>query len=135
LDIHVHSPIPIAAPDVATIHGLGDNTRAPLGALTVSVKERVIDLVSEQFGVAKDRVTTHTSFEHLMAESGADSLDMVELLLRFEEEFKITIPDAEVDRIKTVGQAIQHVEKHIQSHHNAMPHPRDQGGIGVSSNK
>jgi acyl carrier protein len=129
-DIHVHSPIAVTTADVATTHGLGDNTRAPLRALTVSVKERVIDLVSEQLRVARDQITTHTTFKQLMAESGADSLDMVELVLRIEDEFNITIPDAEVDRIKTVGQAIQHVEKHIKSHHNAMPHPRDQVGGG-----
>jgi acyl carrier protein len=129
-DIHVHSPIPITTPDIATIHGRGDAIRAPLGALTVSVKERVIDLVSEEFGVARQRVTTQSSFEHLIAESGADSLDLVQLLLRIEEEFNITIPNEEVDRIKTVGQAIQHVEKHIKSHEIATPHPRDQVGGG-----
>ena len=69
----------------------------------MSVEERVIEIVSEQMGVAKDQVTRETSFVN---DLGADSLDTVELVMEFEEEFDITIPDEEAEKIQTVGQAI-----------------------------
>lgn len=75
----------------------------------MSVEERVIEIVSEQMGVAKDQVTKDTSFVN---DLGADSLDTVELVMEFEEEFDITIPDEEAEKIQTVGQAIQYIEEH-----------------------
>lgn len=77
----------------------------------MSVKERVIEIVSEQMGVAKDSVTVETSFVN---DLGADSLDTVELVMEFEEEFDITIPDEEAEKIQTVGQAIQYIEEHTK---------------------
>ena len=77
----------------------------------MSVEERVIEIVSEQMGVANDQVTRETSFVN---DLGADSLDTVELVMEFEEEFDITIPDEEAEKIQTVGQAIQYVEEHIR---------------------
>jgi acyl carrier protein len=79
------------------------------GGLTVSVEDRVIEIVSEQMGVAKDQITKETSFVN---DLGADSLDTVELVMEFEEEFDITIPDEEAEKIQTVGQAIQYIEEH-----------------------
>ena len=73
----------------------------------MSVEERVIEIVSEQMGVAKDQVTKDTSFVN---DLGADSLDTVELVMEFEEEFDITIPDEEAEKIQTVGQAIKYIE-------------------------
>lgn len=73
-----------------------------------SVKERVIDIVAEQLGVSKDQVTPETSFVN---DLGADSLDMVELVMELEEEFDINIPDDAAEKIQTVGQAIEHIEK------------------------
>src|SRR5262249_47397346 len=81
------------------------------GGSPVSVKERVIEIVSEQMGVAKDQVTPETSFVN---DLGADSLDTVELVMEFEEEFDITIPDEEAEKIQTVGQAIQYIEEHTK---------------------
>ncbi|MDE2507127.1 MAG: acyl carrier protein [Planctomycetota bacterium] len=75
----------------------------------MSVEERVIEIVSEQFGVAKDQVTHETSF---INDLGADSLDIVELVMEFEEEFDITIPDEEAEKIQKVGQAIQYIKDH-----------------------
>ncbi len=75
----------------------------------MSVEERVIEIVSEQMGVAKDQVTRDTSFVN---DLGADSLDTVELVMEFEEEFDITIPDEEAEKIGTVGQAINYIEEH-----------------------
>jgi acyl carrier protein len=77
--------------------------------ISVSVEERVIEIVSEQMGVAKDQITRETSFVN---DLGADSLDTVELVMEFEEEFSITIPDEEAEKIQTVGQAIQYIESH-----------------------
>jgi acyl carrier protein len=81
------------------------------GGSPVSVEERVIEIVSEQMGVAKDQVTKETSFVN---DLGADSLDTVELVMEFEEEFDITIPDEEAEKIQTVGQAIQYIEAHTK---------------------
>ena len=74
-----------------------------------SVAERVIEIISEQMGVAKDQVTPETSFVN---DLGADSLDTVELVMELEEEFDITIPDDAAEQIQTVGQAIKYIEEH-----------------------
>ncbi len=75
----------------------------------MTVEERVIEIVSEQMGVAKDQVTRETSFVN---DLGADSLDTVELVMEFEEEFDITIPDEEAEKIQTVGHAIDYIQEH-----------------------
>ncbi len=77
----------------------------------MSVEDRVIEIVSEQMGVSKDQVTRETSFVN---DLGADSLDTVELVMEFEEEFDITIPDEEAEKIRTVGQAIAYIEEHAK---------------------
>jgi acyl carrier protein len=77
--------------------------------LTVaSVQERVIDIVAEQLGVSKEQITRETSFVN---DLGADSLDTVELVMELEEEFDINIPDDAAEKIQTVGQAIDYIEK------------------------
>jgi acyl carrier protein len=73
-----------------------------------SVPERVIDIVADQLGVDKDKITPDTSFVN---DLGADSLDTVELVMELEEEFDITIPDDAAEKIQTVGQAIDFIEK------------------------
>ena len=77
-----------------------------------SVEERVIDIVAEQLGVSKDQITRETSFVN---DLGADSLDTVELVMELEEEFDINIPDDAAEKIQTVGQAIDHIEKAVES--------------------
>ena len=77
-----------------------------------SVAERVIDIVAEQLGVEKDKVTPATNF---IVDLGADSLDTVELVMELEEEFDISIPDDAAEKIQTVGQAIEYIEKAKQS--------------------
>jgi acyl carrier protein len=77
--------------------------------LTVaSVEERVIELVCERLGVNKEQVTRQTSF---IEDVGADSLDIVELVMGLEEEFGINIPDDQAEKIKTVGEAIDYIER------------------------
>lgn len=75
---------------------------------TSSVEERVIDIVCENLGVNKEQVTRKTSF---IEDIGADSLDIVELVMELEEEFEITIPDDQAEQIKTVGEAIDYIER------------------------
>lgn len=73
-----------------------------------SVMERVCDIVSEQLGVDKDKIAAETSFVN---DLGADSLDLVELVMEFEEEFNVSIPDDVTDKIQTVGQAVKFIEE------------------------
>ena len=72
------------------------------------VSQRVVDIVAEQLGVDKEKVTPETSFVN---DLGADSLDTVELVMELEEEFDINIPDDAAEKIQTVGQAIEFIEK------------------------
>ena len=74
-----------------------------------TIEERVKKIVVEQLGVKEDEVTANASF---VDDLGADSLDTVELVMEFEEEFDITIPDEEAEKIQTVGQAITYIEEH-----------------------
>lgn len=76
-----------------------------------SVEERVIEIVCENLAVNKDQVNRNTSFQEDM---GADSLDIVELVMELEEEFEITIPDDQAEKIKTVGEAIDFIEREQQ---------------------
>jgi acyl carrier protein len=72
-----------------------------------SIEERVTDIVSEQLGVEKDKISRETSFVN---DLGADSLDTVELVMELEEEFDINIPDDAAEKIQTVGQAVEYIE-------------------------
>ena len=73
-----------------------------------SVEERVIEIVAEQLGSDKEKVTRDT---HFVNDLGADSLDTVELVMELEEEFDINIPDDAAEKIATVGEAIDFIEK------------------------
>jgi acyl carrier protein len=76
-----------------------------------STEERIIQIVCDNLGVGKEQVTRNTSFQE---DIGADSLDIVELVMELEEEFEITIPDEEAEKIKTVGQAIDYIEAKLK---------------------
>jgi acyl carrier protein len=76
--------------------------------VSTTVEQRVIEIVCENLGVNKEQVTRSTSFTE---DIGADSLDIVELVMELEEEFEITIPDDQAEKIKTVGEAIDYIEK------------------------
>jgi acyl carrier protein len=73
-------------------------------------EERVIEIVAEQMGEDKANITRETSFVN---DLGADSLDTVELVMEFEDEFDIDIPDEDAEKIQTVGQAIDYVESKL----------------------
>lgn len=72
-----------------------------------TVEERVIDIVSEQLGVEKEKISRDTSFVN---DLGADSLDTVELVMELEEEFDISIPDEAAEKIQKVGEAVEFIE-------------------------
>ena len=71
-----------------------------------SIEERVIKIVCDQMGTTPDKVTRETSF---INDLGADSLDTVELVMEFEDEFEISIPDEDAEKIQTVGNAIEYI--------------------------
>lgn len=73
-----------------------------------SVADRVVELVSKQMGVNAQQITPQTSFVN---DLGADSLDTVELIMEFEDAFDMNIPDEEAEKIQTVGDAIEYIEK------------------------
>ena len=71
-----------------------------------AIESRVIEIVSEQMGVDKSEITRETSF---INDLNADSLDTVELVMEFEDEFDMSIPDEEAEKIQTVGAAIDYI--------------------------
>ena len=73
-----------------------------------SIEERVKKIVVEQLGVSDDQVTPDASF---VDDLGADSLDTVELVMALEEEFDAEIPDDEAEKITTVKQAVEFIQK------------------------
>lgn len=77
-----------------------------------AIEKRVIDIISEQMGADKTEITRETSF---INDLNADSLDTVELVMEFEDEFDLSIPDEEAEKIQTVGAAIDHIVSVIQS--------------------
>ena len=74
-----------------------------------SITERAIVITAEQLGVNEDQVSADSIFEE---DLGADSLDTIELLMAFEEEFDLEISDEDAEKIKTVGQAVEFIESH-----------------------
>ncbi len=74
-----------------------------------NIQDRVLKIVCDRLNVEADKVKEDTSF---INDLGADSLDIVELVMEFEEEFGVQIPDDQAENIKTVGQAIKFIEEH-----------------------
>ena len=74
----------------------------------MEMRERIINVLSEQLGVNKSEISDESN---LVNDLGADSLDVVEIIMALEKEFDLTIPDSEVDGIKTVGDLVKKAEK------------------------
>jgi acyl carrier protein len=74
-----------------------------------NVETKVKSIIAEQLGVGEDEIKPESSF---IDDLGADSLDIVELVMAMEEEFEVEIPDEEAENIKTVGDAITYVNTH-----------------------
>ena len=77
-----------------------------------NIADRVSKIIVDKLGVDESEVTHEASF---INDLGADSLDTVELIMEFEKEFDISIPDDEAENIQTVGQAVEYLEKQTQS--------------------
>ena len=75
-----------------------------------NVAEKVRSIIVEQLGVEADEVTPEVSFTE---DLGADSLDIVELVMAFEEEFGIEIPDEDAEKIMTVQQAVDYINEKL----------------------
>ena len=76
------------------------------------IEAKVREIVAEQMGVEKSEITRETNFAN---DLNADSLDTVELVMEFEDEFETSIPDEEAEKIQTVGQAIDYIAANIGS--------------------
>ena len=72
-----------------------------------TVEEKVRDIIVEQLGVGEDQVTLEAKF---IDDLGADSLDTVELVMAFEEEFSIEVPDEEAEKLQSVNDVVSHIE-------------------------
>ena len=75
-----------------------------------SIEERVKKIVCDQMGTTADKISAETSF---INDLGADSLDTVELVMEFEDEFQINIPDEDAEKIQSVGDAIEYIKKRM----------------------
>ena len=75
------------------------------------IQERVVSIVAEQMGVDKGEINRETNFVN---DLNANSLDTVELVMEFEDEFETSIPDEEAEKIQTVGQAIDYIKDHME---------------------
>ena len=71
------------------------------------VLEKVKAILAEQFDVEEDKITADTD---LQEDLGADSLDVVDLLMSIEDEFEVEVPDEEIENIKTVGSLVSYIE-------------------------
>ena len=79
-------------------------------ATVAEIEEKVTQIVSEQLSVDKGELSRETSFVN---DLNADSLDTVELVMELEDEFDLTIPDEEAEKLKTVGEAIDYIQKSL----------------------
>ncbi len=76
----------------------------------MDLEQKIIDIIVELLGVEREKVTMDARFRE---DLGADSLDLVELIMAFEEHFNQTISDEEAQKITTVGEAIEYVRQHM----------------------
>ena len=76
----------------------------------MAVAEKVKKMIVEQLGVSESEVVPEAKF---IDDLGADSLDIVELVMALEDEYGIEIPDEDAEKIETVGDAIRYIEEHI----------------------
>ncbi len=75
-----------------------------------NVEEKVKDIIVEELGVEREKLTSEASF---IEDLGADSLDTVELVMAFEKEFDIDIPDEDAEKLRTVGDAMNYLHEKI----------------------
>ncbi|MDP4177415.1 MAG: acyl carrier protein [Bacillota bacterium] len=73
--------------------------------------DKIKKIIAEQLSVDEDEITLESSF---MEDLGADSLDLVELIMALEEEFDTEIPDEDAEKISTVGNAVDYIKAHVE---------------------
>jgi acyl carrier protein len=78
----------------------------------MSLEQRVTDLIVEQLGVSREQVVPKASF---IDDLGADSLDIVELVMLLEENFELEIPDEDAERMRTIGDAVAYLQERLGS--------------------
>ncbi len=76
-----------------------------------SIEERLKEIIIKQFGESENTITLESSFVN---DLGADSLDIVELVMEREDEFDVNIPDEEAEKMQTVGDAVKYISEHTQ---------------------
>lgn len=76
----------------------------------MEIFDKVKEIIIEQLGVAEDAVTEDAAF---IDDLGADSLDIVELIMALEEEFDIEIPDSDAEKVVTVGDVVEYIKDHV----------------------
>ncbi|HIP42963.1 MAG TPA: acyl carrier protein [Aquifex aeolicus] len=76
----------------------------------MSLEEKVKEIIAEQLGVEKEKITPEAKF---IEDLGADSLDVVELIMAFEEEFGIEIPDEDAEKMQTVGDVMAYLKEKV----------------------
>jgi len=77
--------------------------------MSANIEQKVKAIIAENLGVSEDEIKTTSSF---IEDLGADSLDIVELVMQMEEEFEVEIPDEEAENIKTVQNAVDYITTH-----------------------
>ena len=80
-----------------------------------ATESRVVDLIVEQLGVSREEVAPEASF---LDDLGADSLDIVELVMSFEEEFDLEIPEDDAEKIQTIGDAFSYIKERVEARTN-----------------
>ena len=75
------------------------------------LEQKVKDIIEEELGVERDKLTDEA---HFMEDLGADSLDTVELVMAFEKEFDLDIPDEEAEKLQTVGDAMKYLHSKVE---------------------
>ena len=74
------------------------------------VLEKVKSILAEQFDVEEDKITADTD---LQEDLGADSLDVVDLLMSIEDEFEVEVPDEEIENLKTIGDVVEYIQNNM----------------------
>ncbi|MCS7014721.1 MAG: acyl carrier protein [Gemmatales bacterium] len=86
------------------------------------IEKRVVETIAEQLGINRSEIRRETN---LLTDLNADSLDVVEIIMQLEEEFQIKIPDAEQEKIQTVGQAVDLIEKLLKEKAQQVEQPAE----------
>jgi acyl carrier protein len=106
------SSISVAFPDRPDTESAKFDPAHPNFMSEKSIEDKVRDIIVDQLGVNAEQVVKEARF---IEDLGADSLDTVELVMAFEEEFSIEVPDEEAEKLQTVGDVVAYVEEHSQS--------------------